>query len=365
MVCLVGGIPAAESLAADLSTTADAIVRAADPAVLDFAEVSRRAKTAGLRSRLLETERSMFVAGAVPCARGEATALTEAILDRRGMAAAIDQAHAAANAFCTVRNLKRQHLLAETIDSLLSGVRHDMDAIEAAGGVAGIGRTDLERQTDECGRRTIELATRLHAERLTLAKLIDAGTAEIVHPGDGPQVPDVVDANEEVDAAIRQHLDLAAIEMVKARLRRDTLPVARRFLALSDPAVGLTPPAGGTTGHGLRKTSFDTAPMELRLRTQQLKELKQQRSDAIRLDVAIAVARFQAAHAQRELARAALNRSVERRDRLARSADGPGVTAIGLRLAEVDELSARQQLLDADLRVELAYVHLLAARHSL
>lgn len=366
MACLLGGPdPLADAQDAGLATLPAGAVAAVERGALEFTEVTRRAKSTGLRSRLLDGERALFAAGAVPSPRSEATALTEAILDRRRMAASIEQAHAAANAFCTVRNLELQHPSAERIESLLTAVCHDIDAVEAAGGVAGVGRADLERQRDEYSRRKIELGTRLHAEHRTLATLVDAGEAETVLPGAGPNVPESVDEREEIEIAIRQHPDLAAIDMVKRRLRRDTLPVARRFLALADPAVGLPPPPGGTTGHGLRKTAFDTAPMELRLRSQQLDTLHRQRTAAIRLDVTGAVGRFQAARAQRELARGALQRAVDRRHRLAQSADAPGVTAIGLRMAEVEELAAGQQLLEADLKVELAYVHLLAARHAL
>lgn len=365
MACLLGTGPPAEARDAGLATLPAAVVASPERGPLEFAEVTRRAKSTGLRSRLLDGERALFVAGTVPSTRSEAAALTTAILDRRRMAAAIEQAHAAANAFCTVRNLEVQYPSAKRIEALLNEVWHDIDAVEAAGGLAGVGRAELERQRDEYRRRKIELDTRLHAERRTLATLIDAGEDETVLPGAGPNVPASVDEREEIETAIRQHPDLAAIEMLKRRLRRDTLPVARRFLALADPSVGLPPPPGGVTGHGLRKTSFDTAPMELRLRAQQLDALHRQRTAAIRLDVAGVVGRFQAAREQRELARGAWQRAVDRRHQLARSADAPGVTAIGLRMAEVEELAAGQQLLEADLRVELAYVHLLAARHTL
>jgi hypothetical protein len=359
------GVPVTAAEAVGHQAPRPGVVVAEGADVVDFVEVCRRAKAAGLRGKLLETERSMFLARSGSGPRSAATVMTEAILDRRRRIAAFDNAHAAAITFCTARNLARQTALVERIESLLLGICNAMDAIEAAGGVAGTGRTEFERQADACRQRRIDIDARREAELRALVSLLDAGDVAVVLPGDGPEVPECVDASKEIDVAIAHRLDLETIDIVQRNVCRDTLPVVRRFLALSDPAIGLNPPPGGTTGHGLRKTSVDTAPMELRLRKQQLDDLRRQRAGAIRLDVCNAVGQLQSAQERRRIAREAVDRNTQRRDRLARSADGQGVTALTLKSAELDELSAHQQLLECELAVELAYVQLLAARHAL
>lgn len=334
-----------------------------ESSVLNFDDVCRRAKEHGLAARLLESERGFFRDTSIPWASPVACRLAADLLEQRRSTAGNEAARIAALAYCRVRHCDAKIAICAERESRLEDVLGQMDAIESAGGVTGVERQVVEKQATAARLERLALAAERAAQWRTLAASIgERGEGAC---GDGPRPPETIDHAGETERAFRSRSDLLAVETMRGRLNRQTLPVARSFVSQADPALGQKPPPTLPVGRGWHPSPFDTGSRELTLRCRQLELMCDAKREEVRAQVAGAASALEAAAERSECARSAVDASVRRAERLAATPAGAGATAVRIALAEVEILEARLQYLDAQARVEAATVELRAVCQGL
>jgi len=308
-------------------------------------------------------ERRFLADGTVPWASPSANRLADELFALRLATAANEAARTAALTFCRVRDCDARLAVFEEREKRLADIIRRLDAIESAGGVTGIDRHIVEKQANAAGLERLTCASQRATEWRTLANL--TGIKGDGNCGAGPISPALIDADKEMESAISARTDLRAAELMRSRLCRATLPVARSFVSQIDASLGQKPPPTRSTGRGWHSSAFDTGPREIRLRSQQLDLICDSKRDDIRMQIVRAVAAVNAATARANVTRVEVDAAIRRAARLAESALGAGVTALRTALAEVEILEARLEKLDAVARVESAIVDLQAARQGL
>lgn len=331
--------------------------------VLTFDEVCRRAKEHGVVAQLLEGERRFIGEKSIPWASPVACRLAADLLDQRRSTAGNEAARTAALAYCRVRSCDSRLAICAEREARLDEVLARLDAIEKAGGVAGVDRQVVQKQATSARLERLALAAERAVQWRTLAAAVgEPGEGSC---GDGPPIPETIDHAEETDRAVRARTDLRAAETLRGRLSRQTLPVARTFISQADPALGQRPPPTLPVGRGWHASPFDTVPQELTLRCRQLELLCDEKRKEVRTQVSIAASALQAAVERSACTRSAVESSVRRADLLAASPAGPGATAVRIALAELEVLEGRLLHLEAEARVEAATVELRAACQGL
>ena len=333
------------------------------PSVLTFEEVCRRAKASGTTVPLLDLERRFLADRTVPWASPSANRLADDLLALRMATAANEAARTAALTFCRVRDCDARLAVCAEREKRLADIVRRLNAIESAGGVTGVDRPIAETQANTAGLERLTVAAQRATEWRTLANLV--GMEGEGNCGEVPKPSGPIDADKEIESALTARTDLRAAEMMRTRLCRETLPVARSFVAQVDASLGQKPPPTRPTGRGWHASVFDTGAREIRLRSQQLDLLREGKRNEIRMQIDRAVAAVDAAMARANVTRAEVDAAILRAERLAESATGGGVTALRTALSEVGILEARLIYLDAVARVDSAIVDLQAARQGL
>lgn len=328
---------------------------------LDLSTVVTRAKEFSTTPRLLEAEQALFV-GMTPCTDTELEQMLHELLDCiiRGKRNA--SAQEAATAYCRLVHATLQLKLIDEISHDLSELESHIRSTQAAGGKTTLSLEDLADRKLVLDTQALMARQNLQSQQTRLGELLglSGDLISLAPAGYGwLDAHAIKDAESAVALAFEKRSDLSATEFLLPRVKRKTLPVVRAYLKQFDGALGQTPLPGQLTGHSRWHYVVDTAPGEIKVRREQLERLAESQRHGVQLQANHSVELQAAALEQLRLAIQRQAQAQARQAELTAHVGTPGVTEVGVRLAEI---TVQERILDvykAELDLHLAQVQLL------
>lgn len=263
-------------------------------------------------------------------------------------------------------------LLAEAEDGLnrledsrheIDGLLADLELLHAQGIAAPVPQAPLEHQRYELTRRAQQTADSVRQlnQRLSALLTLDQSQPVRIWPDVELAVdPAPLDAEAEVDVAMRTHADLALLCYLHQNVSPETLPAIRQALGGVAPGLG-----AGLAVATLINLSSHRDTGESDQRRGQLATLLAHRQRTIAQEVRAAVAAIESALRQVAISKQMLRVRVQHADNLDRQRAVGSATAVDVRRARLDVIEAEQQLVHDVVQWKIAHVRLRAAQGTL